>query len=547
MLIVLDNVRDAEQVRPLLPGSPTCLVLVTSRSQLASLIAVDGAHPLTLDVLTVDESRRLLARRLGIDRIASEPEATDAIIARCARLPLALAIVAARAATRPDFPLDALASELRLSRDRLDAIAGSDPATDLRAVFSWSCRTLTPAAMRLFRLLGLHPGEDISPATVASLAGLGPTQVRSLLAELARGHLIDERVPGRYSFHDLLHAYAAEQAHAADLDDERRTAVHRLLDHYLHTALAADRLLAPGRDPIDTCPTQPGVIEETLDTRTKALGWFMVEHRTLLAAIDLAALTGHDTHSWQLAWSLSIFLEMRGHWHDWAATQQAALAAARRLADPAAQAHAHRILARAHIRLGNTSQAENHLDRALDLHGHTGNLTGQARTYVDLGDVRANQGRITDALDVNRQALALFGAASHRGGQAYALNNMGWFQAHLGDHGHALDSCTLALTLHEELGDRIGQAATWDSLGYAHRSLGDLAQAVSCYQRSVQLYRELGDRYEEATSLTNLGDTQDTAHQRAAARKAWQSALTILTDLDHPDADTVRDRLQLSC
>jgi len=229
MLVVLDNARDAEQVRPLLPGSPGCLALVTSRNQLTGLVAIEGALPLGLDLLTVSEARDLLARRLGPDRVASEPEAASEIIERSARLPLALTITAARAATKPGFPLAVTAAELRQAATILDPFHGGDLATDVRAVFSWSYRTLSTDAARLFRLLGLHPGPDITLAAAAGLAGIPAEQARLLLAELAYAHLLTEHSPGRYAFHDLLRAYATEQAHTYDSDHDRHAAVVRIL------------------------------------------------------------------------------------------------------------------------------------------------------------------------------------------------------------------------------------------------------------------------------------------------------------------------------
>ncbi|MGH3682708.1 MAG: BTAD domain-containing putative transcriptional regulator, partial [Natronosporangium sp.] len=239
MLIVLDNARDADQVGPLLPGSPTCLALVTSRDQLARLVATTAASSVLLDLLTVDEARGLLAHRLGADRVAAEPQATDEIITRCARLPLALAIAAARATTNPAFPLRALASELRDAQSGLDTLTVGDPGTEVRTVFSWSYRVASPAAARLFRLLGLHPGPDLRLPAAASLAGLPAARTRPLLAELTRAHLLTEHAPGRYTFHDLLRAYATELSQAHDSHQQRQPAVRRMLDHYLHTGHTA--------------------------------------------------------------------------------------------------------------------------------------------------------------------------------------------------------------------------------------------------------------------------------------------------------------------
>jgi tetratricopeptide (TPR) repeat protein len=543
MLVVLDNARDTTQVRPLLPGAPTCLVLVTSRNRLTGLVVADGAHPISLDLLSVAEARELLAPRIGVDRVATEPDAVAEIITACARLPLALAIVAAHAATHPRLSLAVLADGLRGSGDRLDALATDDPTTDARAVFSWSYHALTPQAAWLFRLLGLHPGPDITAPAAASLAGLPTNTVRPLLTELTRASLLVEHNPGRCTFHDLLRAYAADLTHATDTDEQQRAATHRILDHYLHTAYTAEQLLNPTRDPLVLTPPQPGVTPEHPTDCQRALDWFTAEHPVLLAAVDHAAATGFDTHTWQLAWTLTDFLNRRGHWYDLAATQHAAVAAAQRLADLTAQAGAHRYLARAYTHLGRFGDAYTQLGHALDLTTQAGDLAGQAHTHHTLALVWERQGRHAEALDHARQALDLFGAADHRVGQANALNIVGWLHALLGDHRQALIYCQQALPLLRELDDHYGQAATWDSLGYAHHHLGHHTQAIACYQHAIDLVRDLGDRYNEAIILTRLGDTHHAASDTDAARDAWQQALTILDDLGHPDAERVRTKL----
>ena len=247
ILVLLDNARSAEQVRPLLPGSPGCLAIVTSRDKLAGLVATEGARPLALDLLTAADARDLLARRLGADRVAAEPAAIACIIAACARLPLALTIAAARAATSPTFPLAAIAAELREAASALDPFDAGESATDVRTVFSWSYRALSAPAARMFRLLGLHPGPDVAVTAAASLAAVPPGQARALLAELTRAHLLAEHAPGRYAFHDLLRAYASELASAQECPADRASAVHRLLDHYLHRE---QRRGARGRLPV---------------------------------------------------------------------------------------------------------------------------------------------------------------------------------------------------------------------------------------------------------------------------------------------------------
>jgi tetratricopeptide (TPR) repeat protein/transcriptional regulator with XRE-family HTH domain len=543
MLVVLDNARDAEQVRPLLPGAPTCQVLVTSRTSLTGLTVADGAEPLALDLFSLDESRQLLAFHLGHDRVAAAPAAVDDIVARCARLPLALAIVAARAAEQPTFPLAAFAAELNDTQRRLDALDGGDHTSQVRAAFTWSYDRLSPDAARLFRLLSLHPGPDITAAAAASLIGVAAAQVRTLLTELATTRLLTEHTPGRYAFHDLLRAYAAEHVEHAEGLADRRAAIRRALDHYLHTSHAAARLLAPHRDEIVLTHPDAGATPERLADKAQAAAWFRSEHQVLLAAVDCAAGSGLDVHTWQLAWTLDGYLDLRGDWQDLAATQRVALAATCRLADATAQALIHRLLARACIRLRRFDDAHTHLGQALDLARRAGDRVAQAHIHLRLAQAWARQNRHTDAIHDAQKALKLYDCVDHRWGQANALNNIGWYHALRGEHQQALTICERALALLQDLGDRPGQAATWDSLGLAHHHLGNHAQALACYRRALNLHHEAGNRYYEADTLTHLGDTHVSAGDPEQARVAWRRALEILDELDHPDAEQLRAKL----
>ncbi|HEU4425478.1 MAG TPA: tetratricopeptide repeat protein [Pilimelia sp.] len=543
VLILLDNARDADQVRPLLPGLPGCLVLVTSRNQLAGLVATDGARPLEVDVLTDAEARQLLTRRLGADRLAAEPDAVDDIIARCAGLPLALAIVAARAAAHPRFPLDVVASDLRGARDDLDGFSDNEPGADLRAAFSLSYRALTGDAARLFRLLGLHPGTDIATATVASLAAVPVTRVRPMLSDLTRAHLVTEDSPGRFAFHDLLRTYAAELALADDPAADRRGALHRIFDHYLHTAETAATLLDPPRAQVALPPPVAGVTPVRLDTSGQALTWLTVEHGPLVAAVELAATSGFDTHAWRLAAALAMFLERQGHWHDLAITAQAALHAARRTGDRGGQAHTRRWLGMAYVRLGQYDTAHSHLQQALDLFAQLDDQAGQAHTHRVVSWVYELQGRHRDAITHTEQALELHRATGNHASEARARNAIGWYHAELGDYESALAYCQEALTRQQDLDDRHGQADTLDSLGYVHGHLGHHEQAVECYLQSLELYQETGDRSLGAITLNRLGDAYQAAGDPAAARNAWRRALAILAELGHPDATAVKGKL----
>lgn len=541
MLLVLDNARDSAQVRPLLPATPGCLVLVTSRGQLTSLIAADGAYPVALDLLSGEEARLLLSRRLGEDRVAAEPSAVAEIVTRCARLPLALSLVAARAAVRPAVALRLLADELNDTRQRWQTLTTDDPAFDARAVFSWSYDALTPQAARLFRLLGLHPGQDTDILAAASLAGLAHDVARPLLADLTQANLLAEHTPGRYAFHDLLNAYASHLSHTIDSEQQRRAATSRVLDHYLHGGHTAALLLGTPNSPL--MPEPPEVAPDREAGHAQAMRWFTSEYRTMLTAIGHIGAAGYDAHTWQLTWTLSAFLDRQGHWHDMAAAARAAVAAADRLADPAVQAWARRALARAYTRLNLFEDAENQLQDALDLCHQSADLAGQADAHHILAILAWRWKRLPRALDHAQQCLDLSRTIGDRSREAVALGGVGWFQALLGDYESAVDTCAQALVLHEEIGDLHGQTGTCDSLGYAHHHLGHHDQAIACYRKAISLARYIGDRYQEADTLRNLGDTHLATGDTRTARDTWHRALAILEDLNHPDADQVRTRL----
>ena len=545
VLILLDNAADEDQVRPLLPGSPGCLVIVTSRNELRGLIVTEGAQPVLVDLMSVAEARQLLSRRIGVSRVAAEAQAVDSIIALCARLPLALMLVAARAATHPGFRLSAFATELSEAGGSLDAFDSEDQATNVRAVFSWSYQRLSVSGQRLFRLLGLHFGPDVSLPAVVSLAGMPKEQVRHALAELTRAHLVSERIPGRFAFHDLLRAYATEVAYAHDPDDYRYAARYRVLDHYLRSAYRADEMLNRHRDrPFTPAVASVEVTPESPPDQKQALAWFQSEHAVLLAVLRHA--TGFDTHIWQLAWALASFFEYQGHWRDWRDSQTMALDASLRLSDKQAQALSHGLLGSAFVQLSDYDYARAHLQYALGMYSELGDHAGQAYAHHSLARMLERQGLYSEALPHVQEALTLFKAAGNDIGRARALNAVGWFHAQLGDYTQALDCCQQALDLQRKIDDRFGQAETYDSLGYVHGHLGHQQKATACYQQAVNLYEELGDRYNEADTLVALGDVYQSFGNSESARFAWQRALAILEQLDHPRADSVRARMRES-
>ena len=544
MLVLLDNVREADQIRPLLPGGPGCLVVVTSRRQLAGLVTIEGACPMRLGLLPQAEARDLLAGRLGADRLAAEPAATAQLIRLCAGLPLALAITAARATARPGLALATLATELSDAQHRLDGLETADVEASVRAVFSWSVEGLSSPAAALFAQLGLHPGPDFTSLAAASLAGIALPQARAALNELTAAQLITEHTAGRYTLHDLLRAYAAELAADRYDDTARRDILARALDHYLHTAHAAARLLNPHRVWVPALSAAPpGVAPEPLADSHQVLTWFEAEHQVLLRCVTLAAKTGNDACAQILPWAMTEYLDRRGHWHQWAGLQCTALEAAVRLGDVAGQASARRALAIACLRLGNYRQAGSHLAVCLRLHHQLGDRAGEALACITLSSVAEQQDRYADALRFGQQALALFRAADDPAGQAHALNAVGWYHIHLGRPQQGVTFCQQALSLYRQAGDSAGQARAWDSLGFAEHNLDRLDHATACYQHALAIFRDLGELYHQADTLGRLGDTRAAADDLAAARDAWQQALHTLANLHHPDADQIRAKL----
>jgi tetratricopeptide (TPR) repeat protein len=365
---------------------------------------------------------------------------------------------------------------------------------------------------------------------------------RPLLAELTRAHLVAEVSPRRYACHDLLRAYAREQAHAVDPAAERQAATRRMLAHYVHSADHADRLLDRRRDePLALTEPPPGVEPEHPADHDQALTWFDTEHRVLLSAIHQDA--EFDAVVWELVWMMRRFLEHRGLWHDERDALTVALAAARRLGDPSRQAYALRYLGCTSIWCGNHPDARASLQLALELYQDTGDLTGQA--YVELYQswVLEQEQRPAEALAHAERALTLFRTAGHQAGLAKALNAIGWYHALSGDHLGAVNYCQEALELQTRLGDQVSAGQTWHSLGYAHDRLGDHPRAIACYQSALAAFRTAGYRIHEGQVLMSLGDTYRATGDLPAARGAWQAAYDILDQLGHPDAAEALARL----
>ncbi|MEV4706138.1 tetratricopeptide repeat protein [Actinoplanes sp. NPDC049316] len=541
-LVLLDNARDADQVRPLLPGTPSALAVVTSRNRLTSLVAADGAHPLCLDVMSLADARDLLGKRLGANRVSAEPGAVEQIVTASARLPLALNIAAARA-QQTGFRLAELAAELRQAGRRLTVLDAGDPTGRLRSVFALSYEALSAPSARLFRLVGLHPRPEFSAAVAASLAGDSLARVRETLIELDLSSLLIEHTPGRFALHDLLHAYAGELVRDQAAGRERRAALRRMLDYYLHSAYAADRLLYPNRDPITLIPRIETVVVEEFAGESQAMSWFEIEYPVLVAGADLAADAGLDRHAWQLAWVLATFLQRRRQWSELAAIARVALAAADRLADSTGQFHALRLLGIVLTRLRRYDEAESYVRRGIDLSARWNDPVSQAVGHRVLSDLFVAQERHQEAITHAERAFDLYLAVDHLAGQALALNAIGWGHTQAGDHRRCIIYCERALALHQRLGNRLGELATWHSLGYAHHQLGLGREAIACYERAARLAREISDWDGEVNVLNDLGDALHATGETDAARQAWQRALDVLGEVDPRGADQLRSKI----
>lgn len=545
MLIILDNVREAGQVRPLLPGAARSLVLVTSRSKLTDLVALDGAVPLAVGLLDPEEARDLLASRLGEDRVGREPTETAELADLCARLPLALNICAAYAAAHPAMPLIELTARLRDTR--LDLLSAGPDQADVRTVFSWSYRALSAPAARLFRLLGLHPGPDVDLPAMASLAAMDRTQTRRAVDELVGANLLTEHVPGRYMLHDLLRAYAIEQARSQDSEDDRRAAIRRVLDYYLLTARQAALFCLGNTQPPRLPETSEGVTGLQLADRDQGRAWGVTEQAVLHAAISLAAEAGFTAHAWHLTWSVEVFPEQWRRWQEQVVTGRIALAAAERDGDQVGQAYVHRHLGRALYTGCRPTEARDHLERAVELFGQSGDQLIQADTELTLACALIELGEPARALACSERALRTYEKAGQEVGQARALNYLGWNQIMLGDYEQGLAASEKAIAIVDGADDiflRCIEAATLDSIGYALNHLGRHRDAIASYRDALRIYQSCGEIMPQAAVFDHLGDTYLAAADPSAARDAWQQALAILDALRHPGVESVRAKLR---
>jgi tetratricopeptide (TPR) repeat protein len=356
--------------------------------------------------------------------------------------------------------------------------------------------------------------------------------------------MVAEYLPARFTFHDLLRAYAADLAERHDSAPERRSAVHRVLDHYLHTAMAASHRFSPFRSALTLAGPQPGVLPADMADKDQAMAWFDAEVPVLLALIGYAEANGFDTHAWQIPWTLGPFFNRRGRWQDYTATQETALAAARRLGDTLALAHSHHLLGHVQVQVGAFEAADPNFRQALDLFRELGDRANEAVVLNGLAGMLEKQERYPEALAVALDALRMLKAVGHWWTQATLENGVGWLYAHLDQYDQALTHCQRALSLHRDSGHRGGIADTLDSLGYVSLHLGDIPQAKAHYRKAIEAYREIGSPFGEGNSLSGLGDALLAEDDPGGAGTAWREASAILDRLPHPLADEIRAKLR---
>jgi tetratricopeptide (TPR) repeat protein/transcriptional regulator with XRE-family HTH domain len=536
MLIVLDNAHRADQVRPLLPGTSGCLVLVTSRDRLGGLVARDGARRLTLDVLSADEAEVLLGRILGRQRVTAEPEAVADLARRCAYLPLALRIAAANLADQPHRDIAGYVAELAADGPLAALTVPGDEQGAVRVAFSSSYTRMPAAARRLFRLLGLVPGPDVTVDAAAALAGVTRAEAAGLLTTLVSANLIAEPAAGRFTCHDLLRRYAGERARRDEGDHDRAAAVARLLDWYLHTTNAAGRLLYPGMSLLAAPEPRSGVFADDV----AALGWLEAERANLLAAVQHTAVHGPHPAAWLLADALRGYFWLRLYTADWMATARAGLTAAE-------AAGARRAEAASRLSLADAYQSQARHRRALAQYTEVLALTrqeewieGQVATLNGLGRVYWQIDRLEEAVDHLSQALAIDRATGSVRGQAMRLANLGAMYHEMGRLSLAADHYEQALAITRETGQRRGEGICLANLGMTYHELGSLSVAFDHLGAALTLARETGDTGNEAHVLRILAEAHADAGRPDRALAFALEAVTVADNIDdrHYEVET---------
>ena len=532
VLVLLDNARDIDQVRPLLPTGAGSFAIVTSRNSLVGLAATEGAELITLGLPSHDAARETIERRLGQERTSAEPEAVEEIIRLCGRLPLAMAIVSGRAAARPAFPLSAIATDLKRTQGTLEAFYGASPVSDAGAVFSWSYDKLAPQAARLFRLLAILPATEFTAAASASMLGASLRNAKALITELGDAALLIEHQPGRYTFHDLLRAYATELSEAHDSPAERDEAVSRFAEHYLQSGYLAQVVLRPLRQPIAPPTPRAGIRpEQSPPDYQSAILWFATERGTLEAIIRQATDHYSTLPIWQLALTMQKFYQWQGRYQDWLNTTQLALIHAKRDSDDAAQGHVLRSMAGAYFYLGRHKESVDCLEQTEELYIRVGYRAELAYLHSNFGEVLSGQGLHEKAVQHYLKAMPLYRETDNTRGQAWALSGAGICYSQLGDSGAAISALLAALDLTDGEDNPHQEAKISIDLGGVYTESGQHAKAIGILQHVLEMLDKFEHRPMQADALRVLGDASCRMGNVEAARTAWRHARDLYSSL----------------
>lgn len=543
VLVVLDNAGTTSQVLPLLPGSPSCTVVVTSRNRMSGLVARTDALRIDVDVLPVHEAVILLRRRIGHGAEALGRRELERLAELCGCLPLALRIAAERVADRPDIDVRELLDELSHEWERLDALAvDNDDLTTVRSVFSWSYRALDPESARCFRLLGLHPGPEFGVVAASALVDRPVAETRRLLHALAGLHLLGRTGRDRYQFHDLLRIYAAEMAVTDSAETDRRNAVRRVLSSYLHHAVAASRVVYPNRRSVDVDRSTSIQSDPVFDGRATALTWYGNEQHNLSIAMRLAATTGESDLAWKLPAVLTDLL-WKQRWTDAMTILEAALDAATASGDRLGRLYVLDNFADLSLDLERYEEAAGYFAQMKDLAVETGEDYFLGWSLNGLGNAHVGRVEMDEAIDCFRGALEVFRAIDNQGAEATVLQSLAAALLHKGQSGEALAHCERSLVIAEELGDLWRLARAEQTMGLLRDALGRPDLAIGHLWRALSMHREFDNRFATARTLIDLGDILNSTGRSEDAFDAWHEALVILNDLGAPQAAAVRTRL----
>jgi DNA-binding SARP family transcriptional activator/tetratricopeptide (TPR) repeat protein len=546
VLIVLDDARDAAQVRPLLPGSASCAVIVTSRHRLSDLA---GSRLVDLDVLDDGEARGLLTAIIGEERAAAEPGPVREVLDACAGLPLAIRIAGARLTARRGWAVKTLARRLADQHRRLAELTAGDLA--VRACFDVSFESLRHLATgegvdpaHAFRLLGVWQGPHITLQAAAALLGQDEEAVAAALEVLVDAHLLESPAPDTYKFHDLLRAYAAERALAQEPAEAVTEAVGRILWWYLRTADVAASLVTPNRERVPLAPDQPAGGALAFGTAEEALEWSAGERANLVAATrQAAAYELHDV-AWKLPVAVLVCFDRHGYRAEWIATHQVALDSVRRAGDRHGEAWVLNNLGMVHSQL-RAPGATSFLEQALVIHQERGDRRGQAQVMNNIAFDFQIRGMHQRALPALRDALDLQRQVGHRYGEGVALSNFGEAYLELGRYEEAIASLQEALPMVRETGSTRVEAYILCNLGRAHLDLGRAGEGAGLLEQALAVHRAESDKYGQADALKYLGQARLQAGQLAAARAAWDEAVHLLESLaDDKQVANIRSKLE---